>query len=692
MLKLKGLRLSGVGRFVEPQDVDFEHLGNLIQVDGENRNTGGSSGSGKSTLFNALDYLLGLNDLPVTVLQSRLTKDPISVRGEFDYDGKPLLITRNKKGLIIDLDGDVTEGSSKLSEEKLDAILGMPRDLFRKILHKRQKEGGFFLDFTPKKMYEFLTDALNLAAERKKLEKVEEKLKDLESKKSYRQNAILQAQSSLKAMQEAILGLGLPPVRDIHQSVIVELKGKYDASTQKCKKVEETNREETKELEDSRPKVSVSSHDTSERDSLLERRKSHESSHAATVLAERDRITGVHARIAANNLEKTKLDYQLSEADSAKKLAADLAGQIKKIRDAICPTCEQNWITENAKKTENDLLAKLSVCKDKITVGAQAKIRKDECAGLAFGLAAEASTNSSVNAQISQLTEEIAKINELLKEETKKAELHNATQNAANSSVLQQFATKQQELRQKHFHTMEQSRGQMDVDRRAFEAAVNKLKAYDDAAKKYDTTLSYMKTNEGVYFKELAENETQMSAISAEIEIAEELKKIVKSFISCSFDDALDTIGDQATKIIRCIPTMSNATIQFEGQKETKDGKIKEEVNAVISMDGEIGIPIKSLSGGERSSVDLAVDLAVIDFIESESSKGIDVFILDEPFTGLDTVSIEMALEVLKNSNSNKKLIVVDHNPEVKQMVSNRLIVVRDGSTSSITSQEVNNG
>jgi len=51
-----------------------------------------------------------------------------------------------------------------------------------------------------------------------------------------------------------------------------------------------------------------------------------------------------------------------------------------------------------------------------------------------------------------------------------------------------------------------------------------------------------------------------------------------------------------------------------------------------------------------------------------------------------------MALEVLKNSNSNKKLIVVDHNPEVKQMVSNRLIVVRDGSTSSITSQEVNNG
>jgi DNA repair ATPase RecN len=58
---------------------------------GQNNNTGGSSGAGKSTVFNALDFLLGLNDLPVTVLQSRLTKSGISVIGEFDFDGKARL-------------------------------------------------------------------------------------------------------------------------------------------------------------------------------------------------------------------------------------------------------------------------------------------------------------------------------------------------------------------------------------------------------------------------------------------------------------------------------------------------------------------------------------------------------------------------------------------------------------------------
>jgi DNA repair exonuclease SbcCD ATPase subunit len=70
--------------------------------------------------------------------------------------------------------------------------------------------------------------------------------------------------------------------------------------------------------------------------------------------------------------------------------------------------------------------------------------------------------------------------------------------------------------------------------------------------------------------------------------------------------------------------------------------------------------------------------------LESKANKGIDLFILDEPFNGLDTVCIEMALEVLKNSNSNKRLIIVDHNPEVKEMVESRLTAVRDGATSRI--------
>lgn len=690
MLKLKSLRLGGIGRFVEPQDVNFENLGNLIQVDGENRNTGGSSGSGKSTLFNALDYLLGLNDkMPVTVLQSRLTKDKLHVEGDFDWDGKSVTITRSAK-LKIDIDGQVTTGSSELSEAKLDEILGMPRDIFRKILHKRQKEGGFFLDFTPKKMYEFLTNVLNLAAERKKLEKVESRLSDLEKIINALQSSINAIQSGLTATQESILALGLPPIKDIHQPVVLELKGKYEHSTKAQRETEETQQTQTKELEASRPHVTVEQYDSSARASLEARRDELTGIVNARIRAESDRINGVKSRISALTVEQNTLKYQIRDGETCKHSATEIAGQVKKIRDAVCPTCEQNWLTDTAKAKEQELQQKLIGFLPTIKAGVAASARllvlADELATLQEELKPKNDDG------LLPIQGEVHTIGQAILADKAKEQAHITQQNAANSSILQHFAAKQAELRTRHSQEMNQVRGQADVDRRAFEAAINKLKAYEEARARYENSLTSMKAREIEYQNKLDAEKQKLIESEIEIGKAKELRTAIKMFISISFDDALESIGENATKIIRCIPTMSNATIQFEGQKETQDGKVKEEVNAVISMDGEVGIPIKSLSGGERSSVDLAVDLSVIDFVESESGKGIDVFILDEPFTGLDTVSIEMALEVLKNSNSKKKLIVVDHNPEVKEMVSNRLVVVRDGTTSTITSQEVLNG
>jgi DNA repair exonuclease SbcCD ATPase subunit len=132
---------------------------------------------------------------------------------------------------------------------------------------------------------------------------------------------------------------------------------------------------------------------------------------------------------------------------------------------------------------------------------------------------------------------------------------------------------------------------------------------------------------------------------------------------------------------------METATIQFEGLKETKEGKVKEEVTCIVSMDGEIGIPVKSLSGGERSSTDLAIDLSVIKFIEERTGKGISLMVLDEPFTGLDSKNILEALEMLKECSIDKQLLIVDHNPEASQSINNRLTVVRDGLTSKIAQQ-----
>jgi DNA repair exonuclease SbcCD ATPase subunit len=129
---------------------------------------------------------------------------------------------------------------------------------------------------------------------------------------------------------------------------------------------------------------------------------------------------------------------------------------------------------------------------------------------------------------------------------------------------------------------------------------------------------------------------------------------------------------------------METACLTFEIFKETKSGSIKEEVSANLSMDNEESVPVKSLSGGERATIDLAVDLAVIDMIEERTGKGLNIFILDEPFDGLDSICKERCLAVLTNHGTNKKIGLVDHSNETKELVSSRVTVVRSGQESSI--------
>ena len=175
MLNLKRYSFSGIGRFVEKQTIDLESRDNLIQIDGENTNTGGSSGAGKSTTVEALAYLLGISEVASTQLQSRITKEGIWVQGEFDGG---ITITRSKKGgLIIETPEGTVSGNSKLAEEKLDQIVGVQRSLLKPMCYKRQKQGGFFLNLTPKQSHGFLIDCLDLKEFHNKTLKLEDNLK-----------------------------------------------------------------------------------------------------------------------------------------------------------------------------------------------------------------------------------------------------------------------------------------------------------------------------------------------------------------------------------------------------------------------------------------------------------------------------------------------------------------------------------
>lgn len=681
MLKLKELRFSGIGRFVEEQIINFESLGNMVQVDGENKNTGGSSGAGKSTIFQALEYLFGINKIPSTVLKSRQSENAIFVQGTFDFDGKVLIVIRSKK-LKISIDGVVTEGSSAISEAKLDEILSISRDLFRPMLHKRQKEGGFFLNMTPKDINDFLMSCLGLGHFKAKIETLDKKIKILSDKRTSVFGSLESAKSALKATDEAIISLGMPPAKEIHQSVILDLKAKSDKSSAELSAVQALQKLEMNSLELSRPQIEEKPFDTSTRDGHEKHLKEVRELKGHVQVLEKNRQAEINQLISARNADVSHYSNLIRMGESAKAEAIKLALEIKKIRESLCPTCEQGWVTENAKVTESSHLEKLKILKAAIASGAEGsekmvsatvdinKWNEEKAPRVPKGLPELQAKEQELETLISMSKSEEAD--------------HRMSQNLSNRTKLDAFAVQQKALRENHSQGLSQASGQADIDRRTLEAAVSKLRSHEEARTRYETSLSSLNERRASHSHNVDELTKSSTQIHNELLVAEEIKRAIKSYLSCSFDEALETIGDNATKLIRHIPNMANATIQLEGQKETQDGKVKEEVNAVIHMDGEENVDIRSLCGGERTATDLAIDLSVIDLIESEANKGIDLFILDEPFDGLDTVCIEMALEVLKNSNTNKRLIIVDHNPEVKQMVESKLLVIRDGATSTI--------
>lgn len=684
MLKLKSLEFEKIGRFLEKQTINFSSLGNLIQVDALNNNTGGSSGSGKSTIFNSLDYLLGINDLPVSVLQSRgIEEGGIFVSANFDWDGLDITITRSKaKGLHIELPDGTISGSNRLAEEKLDEIIGMPRHLFRKILHKRQNESGFFLQFTPRQVHDFLTDCLGLSEYKIKLDKIDNKIKELELEKENFNKESIGIKSGLMATQDAVSIVGNIPNVDITREMVVKLKEKLDHSIASLSCIELSQSLELEGLELQRPIVSVSPFNHTLLEQYEKERNEIVNVGNAFEQEEKNRQNQVQVDISKLKHLKDNLQREIVSGDMAHKQAIEKAIDIKKIRNNVCPTCDQSWTMESARSKEVELLQEFEELKSIIKIGQDSKQELISIEVSLNDFKNELQTKN--NPDLIHLNDKFYNINQLLTDEKSKRDSHNNNENLKNKEILQEFADRQRYLRERHTVDINKFRGQVSLDSMAFESSIYKLKSFEQAKKKYDDNLQALNSKLSILSIKNEELDSKIVHIEEKLQLTEEAKRAVKSFINHCFDDALENIGETATDIIRHIPNMANATIALEALKETKEGKIKEEVNAVLSVDGELDIPIKSLSGGERSAVDLAIDLAVIDLIESKTGKGINLLALDEPFNGLGIVEIEMALEILKNSNSNKKILLVEHNPIVKEMVCDRVIVTRDGPISKI--------
>lgn len=677
-LRLKSLKISNVGRFVGSHTIDLTIKSNLIQVDGLNENTGGSSGSGKSTIFNSLDYLLGINNIPSTVLQSRLSDEPMEVEGIFQDGDDEYSIVRGKGlGLSIKKNGiDIVSGNNAMAEEKLDEILNVPRELLGRMIHKKQKEGGFFLGLTPKQTHAFLVDVLDLKKWTDKIDDLEKREKEISTRiqlLSVNESSTIQAKESFEKTLSDLVEPKLdwdPSILQIlemnfkrFQSEYLQVSGDLEKELLKIEKIETPKLEWNQQI----AKISL------EIEQLIAQEKAEE-------------------KIKFNNLNSLSLKIKslqdeitadLKSSESINKLELkikDLKAKALEIKSKKCPTCKQDW--HNGEQELNLIILKIKENMSEI----------ERLNSVLSGVEAKNSALADLKAKFHNIQSEKespikSQINTLvLKKATLEAEDKRLMElkMQAYQQNLDMLKKKESDIRSKYSEKLETIKFNADESFKILHIKKSEYDTYLASKNNYESTKTSIFNKLEQYNNALLLILKEKTALEKEKLLITNACNLIKSYTMNLFQDMLANISLKATEMLSKIPNMSTATLYFDSLKETKSGTLKEEINAVFTIDGEIGVPVKSMSGGERTAIDLAVDLAVIQVIEERVGKGLDIFILDEPFDGLDSICREQSLELLKANVTNKKVIVVDHSNETKEMISDRILVIRSGQVSRI--------
>jgi DNA repair exonuclease SbcCD ATPase subunit len=659
MIILHDYSIENIRSFVDRQTIDISNREKLIQIDGENRNTGGSSGSGKSTVLIALDYLFGLSDIPSTVLQSWLTKEDMNVEANLTINGQPTFIKRSKKkGLLLKYGEAEFQGT--LAEEKLQELIAIPKNVFKQMIHKKQDEKGFFLNKTAKQMYDFLIDMLELGSYDAKLKKINLDISQFTKEiEKYQQN-ISGFETHAKSLQD-ILSLKSPP---IPPSVVGldALKNKHQALTDKLNQASLGKHDAIKNIsKETMPEYTP--YDNSIISVLEENIKK---------LRQKDG----EFEYALQTMKQEMFGIQTKKAliEEKGKEILEKTQKISELQNSTCYTCKQHYSGSDAKKTLAELLSSV----DK----AQTELHQ---------LKEDVSKEESVLQHISLMNDNRSKLSKKLDElksqlfaEQSQAQAHKAKYEEKVKILEMSFKNKELEITSKWDTAIKELQSEIWTVSNEIQKAESENASYQKALETYTKEKQDIEERIDTLLKSLDITRNNLQETEKNLRVAEEAQRLIKTYTIQVFQETLDLIGEVATSMVSSIPNIQNSTIYFEGCKENQNGSIKDEVTPVITINGHNKIPIKAFSGGERTAIELAVDLAVIDIIETKTGKGANFFILDEPFNGLDSICKEACLEVLKQYDTNKKIIIVDHSSELKEMVSDVITIVKEGESSFV--------
>lgn len=126
----------------------------------------------------------------------------------------------------------------------------------------------------------------------------------------------------------------------------------------------------------------------------------------------------------------------------------------------------------------------------------------------------------------------------------------------------------------------------------------------------------------------------------------------------------------QENRLIEKMSVLNNIMLVLENTDKESEKKIRDVLSDILPKEC-INMPVETLSGGQKRRVAIARALLC----------ECDMYLIDEPFTGLDQESKQCIMEFIKKYTKNKVTLIVTHSDMEAKALDSRIYLLTSGNT-----------
>ncbi|MDE2425740.1 MAG: AAA family ATPase [Elusimicrobia bacterium] len=687
MIKLKHIKLENFRSFKE-LSLDFPEYG-LFGIKG-------GSGYGKSTIFLAISYALGYCPYPSTKLKSWYSDKNPNVLLELEINNKNITIERGDK-LKLSIDGNQVKGSSKVINEEISKILTIDPNLIELLTYRKQRSKGLFLSIGDSEKKEFLSSVLGL----KDFDKLQKEFKEDINKTDEVLNNI---STQINIYQDQIDNFKWPEkvsrFFDLHgaekekeslQKGILYTKNLINDLNKKRMEVDKAISASIAEIKHRENRILFKI------DEIYTKKINFKSNiifqnTKNSLDKSREKIKNLELRYKSELFRMNKTVHDLSKKIvDINYLSANISSSEIHLREErakleeakntkTCSTCKQHWIPpeefykhiiDRISSLENGIKNnKIKIQESEESIELIKKLHQDIDSFKIPELEVEREREKEINQKL--IKEEIL-FNSYKESVNKKKNLRILKLELASKNLIDYT------MKKWNIQSVEPLEEETDRLQKTLEEAQLKLERCN-ILDEYNNRFLDLKYK----LSGLKEDREENLNLKNELE---DFYHIIsrEGFLGSIFDEVLMELSSKTSEYLKYIPNVSNYSITFNSISETNSGNIKSKIVPILNINGAEA-PIDLISGGQSSSVELMVDLALSKIIESRTGNVPGWLMIDEAFEGLTNKEKEVCLDILKMAAQDRLILIVDHSTEVKELYDRTIDVEFDGKYSEVKS------